>query len=284
MRRFILVICTLTTLAFALEPQGQLNGPYRMLEVSDGDTVALETIGKVRLIGVDTPEKFAGDKLERQSAETGLSKEEIQAMGKLASSFTERLLLGQAVWLELDVEERDRFGRTLAYLYLADPNGIWEYGGNTYTQVNLEIVKAGWAQPLTIAPNVRYADLYVTAARNARDQGLGFWENIPSVDSSQAKTVLIRCVLYNPDGRDDGNETVTLEVSETTNVEGWRVVDANGHAVYLTGVAQANQPFQVLFTGEAVWNNDGDTAKLFDSGNKLVDEFSYQGGGSEACR
>jgi micrococcal nuclease len=268
----------------AQDIQAPLQGPLRVLEVSDGDTVELATIGKVRLIGVDTPEKFAGDKLERQSAETGLTKEEIQAMGERASSFTERLILGQEVWLEFDVEERDRYGRTLAYLYLADPNGVWRYEGNTYTQVNLEIVMAGWAQPLTIAPNVRYADLYLDAARVARNQSLGFWENIPTVDSSQAKTVSIRCVLFNPDGRDEGNEKVTLQVLETTDVEGWRVVDANGHAVYLTGVAEAKQPFEVLFTDEAVWNNDGDTAKLFDSSNRLIDEFSYRGGGSEACR
>lgn len=282
----LLFVCLLLTYSyvFALEPQGQLGGPYLILEVSDGDTVVLENIGKVRLIGVDTPEKLAGDKLERQSAETGLSKEDIQAMGQQASSFMESLILNKEVWLELDVEEVDRFGRTLAYLYLADPDGTWHYQSQSYTQVNLELLNAGWAQPLTIAPNVRYADLYVTAARTARDQGIGFWEAVPSVDSSQIKTVSILCVLYNPDGRDEGREVVTLNASSQTDLDLWRVVDGNGHAAYLTGTAAPNQPFEVLFTGEAVWNNDGDTAKLFDSSNTLVDEFRYQGGGSEACR
>lgn len=87
-------------------------------------------------------------------------------------------------------------------------------------------------------------------------------------------------MLYNPDGR----EVVPLQVSSQTNLDLWRVVDGNGHSAYLSDTAEPNQPFKVLFTGEAVWNNNGDTAKLFDSSNTLVDEFTYQGGDREACR
>jgi hypothetical protein len=122
------------------------------------------------------------------------------------------------------------------------------------------------------------------AARVAREQGVGFWASVPTVDQGQAKNVSILCVRYNPDGKDAGNEYVTLQATTRTNLDLWWVVDANGHAVYLTGMAEAGQPFEILFTGDAVWNNDGDTAKLFDSRNILVDEFSYPGGGSEACR
>jgi endonuclease YncB( thermonuclease family) len=72
--------------AFALEPQGQLGGPYRVLEITDGDTVVLESLDKVRLIGIDTPEKYDGQRLNKQAAEHGLSEAEIQAMGEQASS------------------------------------------------------------------------------------------------------------------------------------------------------------------------------------------------------
>ncbi len=65
--------------------------------------------------------------------------------------------------------------RVLAYLYLEDPKGDWIYAGRRFHQVNLEMVRAGWAEPYTVPPNVRYADLYLEAAREARAKGRGIW-------------------------------------------------------------------------------------------------------------
>ena len=39
--------------------------------------------------------------------------------------------------------------------------------------MNLELVRAGWAEPYTVPPNVRYAALYLQAAREARAKGMG---------------------------------------------------------------------------------------------------------------
>jgi micrococcal nuclease len=64
-----------------------------------------------------------------------------------------------------DVQERDRYRRVRVYLYLEDPWGDWTYGGRRFLQVNLELVRAGWAEPYTVPSNVRYAELYVQAAR-----------------------------------------------------------------------------------------------------------------------
>jgi len=75
--------------------------------------------------------------------------------------------------VELDVQERDRYRRVLAYLYLEDPRGDWIHGGRRFLQVNLELVRAGWAEPYTVPPNVRYAALYLQAAREARAKGVG---------------------------------------------------------------------------------------------------------------
>lgn len=41
--------------------------------------------------------------------------------------------------------------------------------------MNLEMVRAGWADPYTVPPNVRYAHLYLEAAREARAKGRGMW-------------------------------------------------------------------------------------------------------------
>lgn len=63
----------------------------------------------------------------------------------------------------------------LAYLYVEDPRGDWAYGGRRFLQVNLEMVRASWADPYTVPPNVRYAHLYLEAAREARAKGRGMW-------------------------------------------------------------------------------------------------------------
>ncbi|MEN2981657.1 MAG: thermonuclease family protein [Thermus sp.] len=80
------------------------------------------------------------------------------------------------MWVELDLQERDRYGRVLAYLYLEDPQGtdLWREG--RYRQVNLEMVRAGWAEPYTVPPNVRYAELYLQALQEARGRRRGIWK------------------------------------------------------------------------------------------------------------
>ena len=75
--------------------------------VVDGDTIVVRGVGRVRLIGVDTPE-------------TVDPRRPVEFFGREASAFTKRLLEGQRVRLEYDWERADRYGRTLAYVYLRD--------------------------------------------------------------------------------------------------------------------------------------------------------------------
>ncbi len=116
---------------------------------TDGDTLYLSGIGKVRLIGIDTPEVFG----------------ESECFGREASAFVERTVpLGAPVSYRLGVEERDRYGRALAYVWLRDGRFL-----------NRMLVARGFAQPLTIPPNVEYEDLFVRASRRARAAGRGLW-------------------------------------------------------------------------------------------------------------
>jgi micrococcal nuclease len=123
--------------------------PARVTKHTDGDTLWLSGVGKVRLIGVDTPEVYGG----------------VECYGREASAFVERLLpLGRGVSYTLGVEERDRYGRALAYVYTDDGRFL-----------NLVLVRRGYAQPLTIPPNDEYADRFVAASRTARRRGAGLW-------------------------------------------------------------------------------------------------------------
>jgi len=71
------------------------------------------------------------------------------------------------VRLELDVQERDRYGRLLAYVWVGD------------TMVNAELVRRGYAQVMTIPPNVKYQQLLVKLQREAREAGRGLWSLAP---------------------------------------------------------------------------------------------------------
>jgi micrococcal nuclease len=126
------------------------NGGYaRVTKVTDGDTIHLGDLGSVRLIGIDTPEVYGS----------------VECFGREASEFAKRLLpLGARVRYRVGVEERDRYGRLLAYVWLPDGR-----------MLNRVMIDKGYAQPLTIPPNVAFADVFRAGARAARQAGLGLW-------------------------------------------------------------------------------------------------------------
>jgi micrococcal nuclease len=123
--------------------------PARVTKHTDGDTLWLSGVEKVRLIGVDTPEVYGG----------------VECYGRQASAFVERTVpLGSEVSYRLGVDERDQYGRALAYVWLPDGRFL-----------NRLLVVRGYAQPLTVPPNVQYEDVFVQAARAAREAGRGLW-------------------------------------------------------------------------------------------------------------
>jgi micrococcal nuclease len=106
----------------------------------------------VRYIGVDTPE----------SVKPGTP---VQCFAKAASAANQRLVQGREVRLVRDAEARDRYGRTLAYVYRSS-DGLF---------VNAELVRRGYAKPMTIPPNVAHARELRRLASAARRDGRGLW-------------------------------------------------------------------------------------------------------------
>lgn len=139
-------------------------GLYYVIRVVDGDTIELSNHEKVRLIGVDTPEKHYSDKLLRDSKKSGKDIKSIQALGSKASDFTKRICLNKKVRLEYDVERRDRYKRTLAYVYLQDG-----------TFLNAKIIEEGYGQIMTVPPNVKYAGYFRKLEKTARLGKRGLW-------------------------------------------------------------------------------------------------------------
>jgi micrococcal nuclease len=131
-------------------------------EIVDGDTIDVAINGReeaVRMIGIDTPE-IAHEPFDGRPAN------DAECYGQEARQYTGELLaVGTGVWLERDVVARDDYGRLLAYVYRAS-DGVF---------VNYEIIRHGFAQPLTIAPNAYFADHFVEAARAAERDDAGLW-------------------------------------------------------------------------------------------------------------
>jgi micrococcal nuclease len=133
-----------------------------VVRVVDGDTAIFSVGGvqeKVRFIGIDTPE----------------STNRTEPYGKEASAYTSGILKpGREVWLERDVEERDRYQRLLAYVWLAKPSssGDAEIRAKMF---NARLALDGYAQQMTIQPNSKYAEYFTRYVREAREEQRGLW-------------------------------------------------------------------------------------------------------------
>ena len=128
--------------------------------VVDGDTIDVRIGGRderVRLIGIDTPE-------------TKKLNTPIECFGPEASEFTTALLpVGTTIRIERDIVGRDDYGRILGYVFIPAPTS----GRDLF--VNDEIIRQGYAEPLSIAPNTAHAARFVESARAAESEDLGLW-------------------------------------------------------------------------------------------------------------
>jgi micrococcal nuclease len=133
-----------------------LGQPVEVVKNYDGDTITVHIPDhkpyreRVRLIGIDTPEKNQGQ------------------WGRKATLYTRYTLKDRNVYLEPDVQERDKYGRLLAYVWVERDDG-------RLAMLNELLVREGLATILTIPPNVKYTDRFKAAERAARENESGFW-------------------------------------------------------------------------------------------------------------
>jgi micrococcal nuclease len=142
-----LAACFFQAAAFAEAPAREA----LVTRVVDGDTIRVNAGEKIRLIGINTPEYEPW-------------KPFVQFYGKEAAEYSRGLLTGKKVRLVPDADPYDKYGRTLAYVYLEDG-----------TFVNELLVREGYARAVYYAPNgLHYADLKA-AEKEAKAAGKGVW-------------------------------------------------------------------------------------------------------------
>ena len=126
--------------------------------VISGDTIEVTKDGaieKVRLIGIMCPDTKPGRKVEAQKKATGLDSDLIITKGISAKRYLSSILYpGRTIGLEYDIDGRDRYGTTVAY--------VW----NGEALTNRDIVLKGYCWSFRNPPNIKYQG-YISGGRDS---------------------------------------------------------------------------------------------------------------------
>ena len=147
---------------------------YTVKRVIDGDTFEMDAKDengkylRVRLLGIDTPEKFESSKLDNDAERTGKDKKVIQRLGQMASYYVKKLAEGKKVILEPEpnYEDKDVYGRLLRYIYLEDG-----------TFVNKKIIEDGYGNAFRKYPVSKLNEI-IKAENEARQNTRGLWGDV----------------------------------------------------------------------------------------------------------
>lgn len=235
-----------------------------VLEIFDGDTLLVRLEGReeeVRLLGINAPER---DECFGDEAREALA-------GHLAAGP-----------LRLDTqEERDQFGRLLAYAYAGDD------------LLNLSLVADGFA--LALQDDHPMSVEFLRADERAFTGGLGLWAGDACGTPSSAPITLLD-VEYNPAGPDEDDlngEWALLGnlADQDADLTGWMLRDESSQNRYTFPAGTLLAPGQQVrvHTGcgrdsatglhwcsaGPVWNNGGDTALLLDPAGNVAGRLRY---------
>lgn len=147
-------------------PSGRIDAHAHVAHVIDGDTVVLDDGRHIRLVGLDTPE-------------IGHDGAPSQPFALRARHALVELLAGsgETVGLRYGATLRDRYGRTLAHLFLSDG-----------TSVTAALLRRGLATALTVPPNTWNVACYAQAETAARQAHSGIWA-LPRYQPTPSRTL-----------------------------------------------------------------------------------------------
>ena len=173
MRKYLLHVLIISFVFILILLSSPLNAQQKttVTRIIDGDMIQVLYGGRekrVRLIGIDAPESRVNSKAKKDKY-ADMSEPDLKTiieMGKKAKAYVNGLIKrGDFITIEFDVQEMDKYGRLLGYVYLS--NG---------KMLNEEIVKAGYADIMTLPPNVKYKDRLLEAYQEAEKDKRGLWE------------------------------------------------------------------------------------------------------------
>lgn len=157
-RRFVAPLLLSVLIALISTPVASQDdsATVQVVRVIDGNTILVCCVFGdrqiVRYFGIKTPK-------------TNHPTRGVEYYGKQAFEANRRLVYIKTVRLEFDVDQLDKYGRTLAYVYLEDG-----------TFVNAWLVENGYAAVMTIPPNVKHQELFLKLQREAREAKRGLWK------------------------------------------------------------------------------------------------------------
>ena len=179
-------------------PSTELLTTYNVVRVIDGDTIAIDTGESIRLIGINAPE--AGEECYDE-----------------AKGFLQFFLSDKEITLKTDIEDKDKYGRLLRYVFADGHN------------VNYGMIFSGLAYEYEYGLNTEYSSWFKEAELNASSENRGcLWENVGEGDiicssnyyncadfstQAEAQIVMEFCGsddIHYLDGDDDGLACETL--------------------------------------------------------------------------
>lgn len=235
-----------------------------VVRVVDGDTYLLADGNRVRLSGVNTPEKS-------------------ESIGMFVKEEIIRFLTNKEVTLVYGSTPRDHYGRLVAEVWV-DGQSMAEY-----------LLRNGYAH-LFIIPPGRPArlDAMIQAQREARAAGKGIWS-----EERYRGPLHITSFHANARGNDrESPEGEYLRIANTTsgplNLAGFSLTNLKGRTLQLPAVTiPEGYTFQIVSGNGAVqgsdsvaykvfwnsngpvWNNDEEKATLIDPQGRWVDEATH---------
>lgn len=133
-----------------------------VIRVTDGDTLHVMINGKeekIRILYIDTPEKYGGSKLEKDARQAGISTKDELELGKLSTNYAIKFFRNGDKII-IDSKKKDKYGRMLATV---SKNGV---------DYSTQIIKDGYS---CIYKKADYPKELDNALRIAQDKKIGLW-------------------------------------------------------------------------------------------------------------
>lgn len=220
---------------------------YRVEKVIDGDTIEISNGQKIRLIGINAPER--GKYYYNES-----------------KKYLENLILNKKIRIEYDSKTKDSYGRTLAYIIFENKN------------INIEILKNGFAHTYKLNEISKYRKELLEAENYAIKNEIGIWKN-----SKYSDCIILKDLFFSKEER----IIIKNKCNFTINFKNWYIEDESHNTLYFNNFyVKPYQEVVICITNSSncdyslrskyqIFDREGDKLFLRDSEGLLVFYYKY---------